>query len=142
MTPARRCCIVRLPVNMLPPSPKFPAISLVLLALFLLAVCCGIRSDAAPCIPRRMLHLPRLTVWAWERREDLRSLPPHKFAVAYLDQTIVLGLNARSTPRRDPIIFPSGFRSCAWRRSRVPSSIHNSASRQFGPSLKAHASQA
>lgn len=86
---------------------------MVLLALFLLGWCCAIRSDAAPRLPRRMIRLPRLTVWAWERREDLRSLPPGKFAVAYLDQTLRLGLNAYPIPRRQPLIFPSSA-------SRIP----------------------
>jgi hypothetical protein len=55
----------------------------------------------------RMSTLPRLTVWAWERREDLRALDTHTFAVAYLDQTLTLGLNVTAQPRRDPIVFPA-----------------------------------
>lgn len=86
---------------------------MVLLALFLLGWCCAIRSDTTPRLPQRMIHLPRLTLWAWERREDLSSLSSKKFAVAYLDQTLMLGLNANPVPRRQPLIFPTAA-------SRIP----------------------
>jgi len=76
------------------------------IALVLLALCCNIHSDAAPRLPRRMISLPRLTLWAWERREDLSSLDSSKFAIAYLDQTLTFGLYVRNQPRREPIIFP------------------------------------
>lgn len=86
---------------------KLSALSVVLLGFFLLVFCCGIRSDAAPRLPMRMLNLPRLTIWAWERREDLHALPSRRVAVAYLDRTLLLGLNVYDRPRRDPLLFPS-----------------------------------
>jgi len=51
--------------------------------------------------------LPRLPLWAWERPEDLRGLDTGKSAIAYLDQTLTLGLDVHSQPRRDPILFPA-----------------------------------
>ncbi|QNI37033.1 hypothetical protein [Edaphobacter albus] len=77
----------------------------------LLAPLCAI-NGAAPRIPHsqtpRMRALPRLTVWAWERREDLRSLDPHTTAVAYLDRTITLDARGiTTTPRRQPLLLPA-----------------------------------
>jgi len=54
-----------------------------------------------------MQGLPRVTVWAWERREDLRELDPESTAVAYLDRTIAI--DARGvvvTPRRGAMLLP------------------------------------
>jgi hypothetical protein len=92
------------------PSSLLPNTSLALVAL---ALSLAIRSDApllsAPlsCLSARMSALPRVTLWAWERREDLRSLDARKYAVAYLDQTLTIGLNVTRQPRRDPVVFPS-----------------------------------
>ena len=55
-----------------------------------------------------MRHLPRLTVWAWERREDLRSLDPATTAVAWLDRTVVLNAEGLTVePRRQPLLLPA-----------------------------------
>jgi hypothetical protein len=54
-----------------------------------------------------MLQLPSRTFWAWERSEDLRAVDPQTTAIAYLDQTILLGRDAVSTPRRQPLTYPS-----------------------------------
>jgi hypothetical protein len=54
-----------------------------------------------------MAALPRVTLWAWERPEDLRGLDARSAAVAYLDQTLTLGLIVQSQPRRDPVAFPA-----------------------------------
>ncbi len=54
-----------------------------------------------------MAALPRVTLWAWERREDLHALKTRRFAVAYLDQTLTIGLTVERQPRRDTLIFPS-----------------------------------
>jgi hypothetical protein len=86
--------------------PALVAKTLTIIAA-LLALCCGIHSDAAPRLPRRMITLPRLTLWAWERREDLSHLDSGRLAVAYLDQTLTFGLNVHAQPRRDPVIFPA-----------------------------------
>jgi len=77
-------------------------LSLVLITLLL---CLGIRPDYHPHQPSRMDSLPRLTVWAWERREDLRSLDTQKFVIAYLDQTLTINRGVHSQPRRDPVVF-------------------------------------
>jgi hypothetical protein len=57
--------------------------------------------------------LPRITLWAWERREDLRGADPNQFAIAYLDQTLTIDLSVNREPRRDAIVFPS-------RSTRIP----------------------
>jgi hypothetical protein len=55
-----------------------------------------------------MQHLPRLTIWAWERREDLRLLDPSTTAVAYLDRTIELDARGLTVePRRQPMLLPA-----------------------------------
>lgn len=46
-----------------------------------------------------LVGFPRLTVWAWEHPEDLRSLDPRRYAVAYLDQTIFISPQLSSRPR-------------------------------------------
>ncbi|MGB9409049.1 MAG: DUF3142 domain-containing protein [Terracidiphilus sp.] len=81
------------------------AISNISLAIAALLLCLGIRSDYSPRQPSRMDSLPRLTVWAWERREDLHSLDTQKFAIAYLDQTLTIDRGVHSQPRRDPVVF-------------------------------------
>jgi hypothetical protein len=54
-----------------------------------------------------MAKLPRLTVWAWERREDLRGLDASTAAVAYLDRTVMLdGAGLRIVPRRQGMLLP------------------------------------
>src|ERR1700729_4237944 len=83
------------------------------LALVALAISLAIRSDESlrssslSCLSGRMSTLPGVTLWAWERREDLRSLDTSKYAIAYLDQTLTIGLNVTRQPRRDPVVFPS-----------------------------------
>ena len=83
-------------------TSTLPRIALAIAALF---GCLAVRSDTQPHIPSRMAALPRLTLWAWERREDLRSLDPRKFAIAYLDRTLTIGTTVQSQPRRDPVAF-------------------------------------
>ena len=61
-----------------------------------------------PSLSARMRALPRLTLWAWERREDLRSIDPRTTAVAYLDRTILLeGRGSTTIPRRQPLLLPA-----------------------------------
>lgn len=55
-----------------------------------------------------MAALPRVTLWAWERREDLRNIDPDRYAVAELDQTLTIGLNVESLPRWNPVALPPG----------------------------------
>ncbi len=67
------------------------------------------RSDSNAPMSRRMRELPRLTLWAWERPEDLRGIDPETTAVAYLDQTLLLGNDGGviSQPRMQPVVFPT-----------------------------------
>ena len=67
----------------------------------------GIRSDAVPHPQGRLAALPRITLWAWERREDLHAIDTRRFAVAYLDRSLTIGLIVQSQPRRDTVIFPA-----------------------------------
>jgi len=71
----------------------------------------ALRSDSLPRIDTqipRMQNLPRLTVWAWERREDLRTLDPATTAVAWLDRTIILDARGvRVEGRRQPLLLPA-----------------------------------
>jgi len=77
----------------------------------LAAVCMTLQPDAVPAaqagLSLRMRHLPPRTLWAWERPEDLRAIDPVTTAIAWLDQTILLGSEAVSQPRRQPLIYPS-----------------------------------
>src|SRR6266700_4490065 len=50
---------------------------------------------------------PRIVLWAWDRSEDLSSLNPQRFAVAFLAQTLILkGDDVVLTPRRQPLKVP------------------------------------
>jgi hypothetical protein len=56
----------------------------------------------------RMARLPRLTLWVWERREDMRGLDAQTTAVAYLDRTVAVdatGLHIE--PRRQGMLLPA-----------------------------------
>jgi hypothetical protein len=77
------------------------------LALAALVCTFGIRSDIQLRPQGRLASLPRVTLWVWERREDLRSVNPRRFAVAYLDQTLTIGLAVESQRRRNPVVFPA-----------------------------------
>ena len=74
-------------------------------------LCLTLRSDmassgeAGPSM--RMMRLPHRTLWAWERPEDLRAINPKTTAIAWLDQTILLGASVTSQPRRQPLSYPS-----------------------------------
>jgi len=83
------------------------ASSKISLLLVMLVCSLGIRSDGFPKQPNRMARLPRFTLWAWERREDLHAIDAKRFAVAYLDQTITIGNGVNSQPRRDPVVYPA-----------------------------------
>lgn len=80
----------------------------VAVALAALAGCVCVRSDSAAQMRGRMAHLPRVTLWAWERREDLRGIDVNRVAVATLDQTVTIGLTVGSEPRRNPVLLPAG----------------------------------
>jgi hypothetical protein len=90
------------PEPMLPPTAR-PA----LLSIVALLTCLGVRVDNAPRPFSRIDRLPRVTLWAWERPQDLSAVDSKQFAIAYLDQTLTIGLGVHAQPRRDPVIFPA-----------------------------------
>jgi len=56
----------------------------------------------------RMNRLPRVVLWAWERRENLNFIDPKTTAVAYLACTIDLdGDRVIARPRFQPLIVPA-----------------------------------
>lgn len=82
----------------------------VALAVAALAACPCVRSDSAAQMRMagRMAALPRVTLWAWERREDLRNVDVSRVAVAVLERTVTIGLTVGSQPRRNPVLVPEG----------------------------------
>lgn len=92
----------------------------ILCALIALPFSLAIHSDTPQHVQGRMAALPRLTLWAWERREDLRDIDTHRFAVAYLDETITIGLTAQSQPRRNLLVIPSSAARIAVVRIEAP----------------------
>lgn len=68
----------------------------------------------------RMSILPRTTLWAWERPEDLRAVDRNT-AIAFLDQTIVLSSKVASLPRRQPLAYPATAARIAVVRIEAPS---------------------
>lgn len=91
----------------------------------LLALCALVRSDALPHVGAgRMERLPRLTLWAWERPEDLRSVDPATTAVAYLDRTVLVGDGVtvpalRVLPRRQRLLTAENMKRIAVVRIEV-----------------------
>ena len=73
----------------------------------------------------RLQTLPPTTLWAWERPEDLREIDPQRFAVAYLDQTIIVTNTIRVVPRRQPLAVPPGMKRIAVVRIEAPAGIAN-----------------
>jgi hypothetical protein len=74
-------------------------------------LCAGMRTDSPTLRQRlsaRMQMLPAVTLWVWERPEDLRSIDPERTAIAVLDQTIVLGSKTVWTPRRNSFLYATG----------------------------------
>jgi hypothetical protein len=100
------------------PAKLWNGVSSALIALLLLL---SIHSDALPHPHGRLAALPRVTLWAWERREDLRAINTQRFAVAYLDQTLTIGLTVLSQPRRNALVFPAAASRIAVVRIEAPS---------------------
>jgi hypothetical protein len=81
----------------------------VLVLVLLMLLCIGVRSDVVLGRDgRRMAHLPRRTLWVWERPEDMRSVDTASTALAYLDQTISIGKTVEVRPRVQPLMYPTG----------------------------------
>lgn len=77
-------------------------------ALIALVAALAMRPDALPHARSRMDALPAITLWSWERREDLRRADVRRFAIAYLDQTLAIDLNVHSSARRNALVLPPG----------------------------------
>jgi len=78
----------------------------------LAGLCIAMRSDALPRprahLSARVHLLPARTLWVWERPEDLQAIDAAKMAIAWLDQTLVIGDGLVSVPRRQPVAYPAG----------------------------------
>jgi hypothetical protein len=84
----------------------FPRI--VALAIALGAVVVVASDTPALRSPDRLSGLPRVVVWAWERRENLGFIDPGKTAVAYLARTLELaGDGVTVRPRFQPLTVPA-----------------------------------
>ena len=84
-----------------------------LFALVSLLFSMGMRPDAPPQLHSRMACLPNITLWVWDRREDLRRADPGRFAIAFLDQTLTVGLNVDRQPRHNAIVYPTASKRIA-----------------------------
>src|SRR5436309_5088475 len=61
-----------------------------------------------------LARFPRVTLWVWERREDLEFINPREVGLAVLAKTIVLeGKDLIVLPRRQPARFPPGCTTIA-----------------------------
>src|SRR5260370_39612977 len=74
----------------------------------LLALALLISSSCKPRISTRNRldekHFTSIILWAWERPEDLEFLDSHRYAVAFLAQTLVLkGDEVVFSPRHQPL---------------------------------------
>ena len=82
--------------------------------VLLVVVYGGLRSGAVTRRPKSravfadpLAHLPRVMLWAWERRDDLRTIDPRAVGVAYLAKTLVLHHDTMLThPRLQPLEIP------------------------------------
>lgn len=67
------------------------------------------------------LHaFPRVTLWAWESRQDLRQIPAEKYAVAYLAETIFITDRLAMVPRMQPLLVPENAKVMAVVRIEAP----------------------
>jgi hypothetical protein len=78
----------------------------------------------------RMSRLPRIILWAWERRENLNFIDPDKTAVAYLARTLDLaGDGVIVRPRFQPLTVPP--------RTTLIAVVRIEDDRRLAPSLSA-----
>jgi hypothetical protein len=68
----------------------------------------------------RFQSFPRVTLWAWERPEDLRSLDTRLTAVAYLDRTIFITDRASVSPRMQRLLVGPSAKIIAVVRIEAP----------------------
>lgn len=81
----------------------------ILLAILLTTACLHLKPDAGPHhgLSNRMKRLPSRTLWAWERPEDLSLIDPSSTAIAWLDQTLLVGANVTPVARHQPMAYPT-----------------------------------
>ena len=73
--------------------------------------------------PHRDAGLPHVVLWAWERPDDLRGLPPG-VGVAFLAQTItIVGPSYLVTRRRQPLRVDQGIEMIAVTRIEAPAGV-------------------
>ncbi|HKV91155.1 MAG TPA: DUF3142 domain-containing protein [Candidatus Angelobacter sp.] len=71
-------------------------------------------------VPHALQSFPRVMLWAWEAREDLRYAPPDQYGVAYLAKTIFIGERVSVAPREEPLLIAPGARTMAVVRIEAP----------------------
>jgi hypothetical protein len=81
-------------------TPKLPALIIIAAALSFCASCK--KTETRNRFDEN--QFPKRILWAWERPEDLEFVDSHKFAVAFLAQTLVLkNDDVEFKPRRQPL---------------------------------------
>lgn len=90
---------------------QFKNAPLLLMALLLVLAASGYKmlaSDAPLTSESRLVRIPPLVLWAWERPERLSYLDPDQVTVAFLAQTIYLSRDQVIVrPRLQPLEVPS-----------------------------------
>jgi hypothetical protein len=83
------------------------------LALLLVIAASGGTATSGSRQPDPWRTFPRVTLWAWESRQDLRQVSPEKYAIAYLDRTILITDKIATVPRMQPLLVPQNARIIA-----------------------------
>jgi hypothetical protein len=103
------------------------------LLLALAVPCLALHTDTARLVhvSPRLARLPALTLWAWERPENLTTLDPASTAVAYLERTLLLGPGVLTVPRRQSLALPDGVtRIAVVRLEALPGAPFDAAQRR------------
>jgi hypothetical protein len=98
---------------------------LALPALLLFVMVTGTGRPAASRRSTSLSRFPRLTVWAWENPEDLRTLDAQSRsgAVAYLDQTILISGSVSTRPRMQRLLVSPRTKIMAVVRIEAPVAV-------------------
>lgn len=84
-----------------------------LVALLFLCICGYLfrsHGTPAPVLSVRMRALPRITIWSWQRREDLRALDPRTTAVGALAGTLIQdGPILHVMPQHNALLLPASM---------------------------------
>ncbi|HLJ28218.1 MAG TPA: DUF3142 domain-containing protein [Candidatus Angelobacter sp.] len=81
--------------------------------ILLFAAASALFGSHGPRTAVRLCSFPAITLWAWERHEDLRRLDPSRYAVAYLAETIFIGDKVSTVARRQPLLVAPGAKLIA-----------------------------